>query len=1650
MFLILYHSDTYRELTMEGADNMDHYLVLDALEYHLRRSVRLHLEVTRHCWMLHGEPAEYIILGHSADTPLPLTDGLAVTLSTKGGDRLTLVAVDHGSTLPVTRKFALAGLSRLRFGSGEDNDIRYTFQELVSKHHGELYHRQDGWYLADHSTNGTYCNGSKVMAPRRLVFGDKIQLFGLMAVYLGSVLCLVARGGELALNPQVLPEVHNVAAQVTNSPRTPSQPTRYINRSPRSLPELFRDKLTIEAVPDAHFPRPRPLLLTIGPSLTMALPMLLGALLAIYGSQSAGLRGGAFLYTGLVTAVGSAALGAVWALANLRHQNREQYEAERARINAYSNYLVQQADTLRQQYTANTQALNATYPPPSTLCGYQANSPQLWNRDPHHPDFLYERLGLGSMPFQVEIEIPNRKFSLQKDPLQEKPAEIRQQFSRLQNVPLGIDLAKELLVGVVGGPGKRGAIPVVYSLLAGLAANTCYTDVKIAMVCAEGDSQALAQWNFVKWLPHVWNESHTTRYFAVGKTEASDVFYELCNILRGRVRGPESSESRRQAPHPHYVLFVEDAALLEGEMITKYLYSRDEALGITTVLLAERAEDLPNACESIIENTTHFAGLLHPMQDDRQPVRFDQPSLDEMRRQAHALAGLQVHEPESGAEIPDQLDFLSMFGVRRLDELQVADRWRKNRTYTSMRVPIGVKAGGALCCLDIHEKFHGPHGLVAGTTGSGKSETLQTYILSLALNFSPEDVGFFLIDFKGGGMANLFSGLPHLLGQISNLSGNQVHRAMISIKSENRRRQRLFNEYDVNNINQYTRLYKAGECRQPIPHLFIIIDEFAELKREEPDFMRELISVAQVGRSLGVHLILATQKPSGTVDDNIWSNAKFRLCLRVQDRQDSNDMLHKPDAAFITQAGRCYLQVGNDEIYEQFQSAWSGAVYDEHSGDGGKAVATLLTRTGKTGIVGSRTKIKRRERERLAWLTELAREVLNVSPAGVRQPAEELAEQVAGGPLFREGRLTGSVPARQALTNFLQLWPDGVTDAGEAAQAILTSAETRCLSLPAPQEKTQLDALVEYLAGVARKEQIRSGPRLWLPVLPAMLAQDTLEPARADGGFRLPSAADWNLSVPVGLVDDPENQLQTPLTVDLGSSHLAVCGSVFSGKSTLLQTLCYGLVRRYPADWVNLYLLDFSSHLLSCLEEAPQVGGVMDESDLDRVGNFFFLLDRILDDRKKQLKGGNYRQFVRVNGVTMPSIVVVIDNYAAFAEKTENRYEASILRAAREGVGYGIFLVLSAAEFGLNGIPNRIAENLKTVLCLGLGDKFKYMELLHVGSVPVLPEPGTPGRGLAIVDKVPLEFQTAVALEAPDDYTRGRLLADACRERRSAWTGAPARPVPCIPETPTFSLLQKAPDYAPLQADPRWLPVGYDRRSAAVFAVDLAQTYCYTILGRERTGRTNTLKLLMESAADKGARLVVYEHQTDNRPGRLQALADRLGAEYLDSDPALFAFWQEFTPEFVRRNKRKLALEAEGRTEAELYEAMKSERPVCIFLPDLADFFRAVYTPDHGTGNMKGFMETILKKGALHNIFFFGCLRVDQYTGLTGRPGFQSYISRVSGMLLGGNAAGQRLFSFQNIPFAQLSKPMPRGTALAASASDSSQAVTVVLPLAER
>ena len=207
--------------------------------------------------------------------------------------------------------------------------------------------------------------------------------------------------------------------------------------------------------------------------------------------------------------------------------------------------------------------------------------------------------------------------------------------------------------------------------------------------------------------------------------------------------------------------------------------------------------------------------------------------------------------------------------------------------------------------LDLHEKFHGPHGLIAGTTGSGKSEFIITYILSMAVNYHPYEVQFVLIDYKGGGLAGAFENretgvkIPHLVGTITNIDTSEMSRTLVSIKSELKRRQVKFNEARESlgegtiDIYKYQRLYCEGKAKEPMAHLFIISDEFAELKDQQPEFMDELVSTARIGHSLGIHLILATQKPSGVVNEQIWSNSRFKVCLKVQTEEDSKEMLKR-------------------------------------------------------------------------------------------------------------------------------------------------------------------------------------------------------------------------------------------------------------------------------------------------------------------------------------------------------------------------------------------------------------------------------------------------------------------------------------------------------------------------------------------------------------------------------------------------------------------------------------------------------------------------------------------------------------------------------------------------------------------------------------
>lgn len=1621
MFLMLFHPQGYREIPLSGMDNLDCTVTLDAQEYGLRAGAGLHLEAVSGRWrVLEGT-------GCTVQGPAELGNGTHCRLVTRAGETVQMIAVDVRETLPVSRKIDLSGVDELTFGSGEGCGVRYDFMGFVSRRHGSFVRSGGAFWLCDTSSNGLYCNGRKVSGRQMLRFGDRVDAFGLTFVYLGSVLCVMSRTGAALSVDESLRCVSRTAWNVVR-PEPDRAPAEILfNRSPRVRPELYTGEVTVEAVPAPRFSQRKPLMLLIGPSFTMALPMLLGCLLAVYGSRTSGMGSSVFLYTGMVTALASAALGVLWAVLNLRHSRREEFLAEQHRTEAYGAYLMGVARELRAQYEYNVRALHQTYPPAAECCRFGVHTPQLWSRNRSHGDFLFCRLGLGERPFPVEVKIPKEGFELDPDELRAKPAVLRREYSVMRNVPVGVDLRETLLLGVAG-PQARD---VVYAMIAQLAASNCYTDVRILFAGARDDAGGRRAWDFLKWLPHTWNETRTTRRVALSAADRADLFGDLLETLRRRDAAPPG-----QRAEAYDVLFVEDPSLLAGEMVSNYIFRKDPALGLTTVLMAAREEDLPNECEDVVAASPAFCGVCGTAEGRRTPVAFDRIGAAELEGLCRNLAVVRVQEKAAEGDIPSRLDFLGMYGVRAVEQLGAADRWRKSRTDSSMRVPVGKKAGGALCCLDAHEKYHGPHGLVAGTTGSGKSETLQTYILSLALQFSPHDVGFFLIDFKGGGMANLFEGLPHMLGSITNLSGNQVRRAMISIKSENRRRQRLFNECEVNSIGAYTQLYRSGAARVPVPHLFIIIDEFAELKREQPDFMRELISVAQVGRSLGVHLILATQKPSGTVDDNIWSNAKFRLCLRVQDRQDSNDMLHRPDAAFITQAGRGFLQVGNDEVFEEFQSAWSGAPYDP---EGSRAqAAVLVTRTGREAVVGSRAAASRREAGRTAWLAELARRALALCPELPDGPGQErlaqlcrdMADSAAPGEPLR------TASERSALMRFVSLWPTGCTDPDEAARAAAAAGG----ALPAPRTQTQLSALVEYLARTAREEAYAPCVKLWLPPLPERIFLDDLaapETPDAPGGLRAPAA----------LLDDPENQTQTTWCADFGATgHLAVLGGVVSGKSTFLQTLVYSLFRRYTPDRLHAYLLDFSSRMLAPFADDAHVGALVNENDGPQTGRLMSFLTALMDERRALLGGGTYAQYVRAYGPKVPAVLVVLDNYAAFAEKTGGRFEPVILRLAREGVSYGMYLAVSAAGIGVSELPARIADNLRGVVCLDLADRFRFAEALHTTRLSVLPESGVPGRGLVQTENGVLEFQAALALDAQDDYARGRAIAQECAQASADWTGACARRVPCIPDEPVYSDLHRHDAFAAAAADPARLPFAYDMQDASLHAVDLSDCFCYTILGRARTGKTNTLKVLMQAASEKGGRVAVFEKGSR----LLEETARRLGAEYLASDADVFAYWKRMSPVFAQRNRRKQELLAHGSTDREIFDAMQAEPPVFLFIDGLRSYLSGVYSPEPGVGAMSGFTETIFSRGALHNIYLFATAEPDDFVPMAGYPAFASFTSQRRGVLLGGNPAGQRMFQFRNIPFQEQSKVLGRGVGLTPDAADETCARTIVIPLAER
>ena len=555
----------------------------------------------------------------------------------------------------------------------------------------------------------------------------------------------------------------------------------------------------------------------------------------------------------------------------------------------------------------------------------------LYSRRIDSEDFLKIRLGLGNVLFDCNFVYTVPEFSMEDTSLFKKITDLVDKYKYINNVPVTISLKDHNILAFIDE--NMNKYDYIYALLMQILTLHGYDDLKIVTLT---DKNGYDRFSFLRDANHSWNQDKSLRFFVDDIDTCQDVFNYL----------DKEFNSRKEKYSTYYLIITDCINTYRNQNIIDQILNSKENKGFSLVVFDSDMNNIPIQCEYFVSYSSS-EGSIFQKEMNQDGIQKFVPEFINSNNNFHDIIKfsniidnipLKLKSTDTNS-LPTSLGFLEMYGVGNVSQLNSNIKWKEDSIINSLAAPIGVDSHNNLIYLDLHEKRHGPHGLIAGMTGSGKSEFIITYILSLAINYNPEEVQFVLIDYKGGGLAGAFENrmtgvkLPHLAGTITNLDKAEMNRTLVSIQSELQRRQKKFNEAKEKlnsgtiDIYKYQKLYREGKLDEPISHLFIICDEFAELKAQQPDFMDQLVSTARIGRSLGVHLILATQKPTGVVDEQIWSNSKFKVCCKVQTTEDSSEMIRKPDAAFLTDAGRFYLQVGYDQYFILGQSAYSGSKY---------------------------------------------------------------------------------------------------------------------------------------------------------------------------------------------------------------------------------------------------------------------------------------------------------------------------------------------------------------------------------------------------------------------------------------------------------------------------------------------------------------------------------------------------------------------------------------------------------------------------------------------------------------------------------------------------------------------------------------------------
>ncbi|MEA2614964.1 MAG: segregation ATPase FtsK/SpoIIIE, family [Chloroflexota bacterium] len=522
-----------------------------------------------------------------------------------------------------------------------------------------------------------------------------------------------------------------------------------------------------------------------------------------------------------------------------------------------------------------------------------APSVRLWERRPGHPDFLELSAGLADLSWTPPV-VDDRTT-----PAPEVSATLAE-FSTLTAVPAPVVLAKGGVVGITGD--RDAALALARGLLCQVATLHGPADVRVAVLTA---AEQTAVWDWTKWLPHTRDRAGAggARLLAAGPDE--------CDALLRTLLGGGAKK-----PGPVTLALIDDDNLTAGRHAPARALLRGDGGPAAGIVIASSADRLPALCTTVVEATgaDGLATLTRPAEGQRVD-RLVIGGLAEptARRCARALSRFEDPEVhDAGGALPDLTSLLALLDLTEPTPAALLERWRRPLDGPTLAAPVGVSEEGTFVVDLVRD---GPHALIGGTTGSGKSELLRSMVASMATVADPDHLTFVLIDYKGGSSFDECSRLPHCVGVVTDLDEQLGERALRCLEAELRHRERVLRDAGATDLPDYLRRQQRGEVAQrPLPRLVVVIDEFATMVKEIPDFIDSLVGVAQRGRSLGVHLILATQKPSGAVNDNIRTNTRLRICLRVEDRQDSTDVIDVADAADIVRLGRGCVRLRPGEV----------------------------------------------------------------------------------------------------------------------------------------------------------------------------------------------------------------------------------------------------------------------------------------------------------------------------------------------------------------------------------------------------------------------------------------------------------------------------------------------------------------------------------------------------------------------------------------------------------------------------------------------------------------------------------------------------------------------------------------------------------------